>query len=66
MLGVFLGSPAYVKAGLSNKLASHTAVLGGAAWGKRESRAQLPCLNFYISLGTWRTHDTVRCSAQWH
>ena len=57
MLGVFLGSPAYIKAGLAKKLAKHTAVLGGAAWGKLESRAQLLCLTFSISR---RAHDTAR------
>ena len=49
MLGVFLGSPAYIKAGLAKKLAKHTAVLGGAACVKLKSRAQMPFLAFDIS-----------------
>ena len=56
-LGVLLGSPAHVKVGLAKELASHTAMLTGAALGKLESRAQLPRIAFSISL---RARDTAR------
>ena len=57
MLGVFLGSPEYIKAGLARKLAKLTAVLEGEAWHKLEPRVQLLCLVYAISR---RAHDSAR------